>query len=1502
MRFKFFGFNVCSLVQPRRLEEIATFGKHYPVHALVGTRLRAQPDGAVRRQTMSDHDYLHFGYGRGPYTNRSAGVSIGLRRRDLATRIHRVVPGPPAALGRAGLARVISGSVDLTVVALYFPPPGPRGTQASWRRTVDVLMEWLSAQLDATPERSTPLIFADLNDSFAADDTSDGYQCVGPFVQDRMGYASRCLREVMHRHFLGCATTFRRISPTFYGEKSATYIDHFVVPTGLLPRITKLLTMTKAARVLQLFPSQGTLRDHAPLLLEADVGVPSLQNGTAAMAWNFDAIETALQTPGLRESFLTELNDAMRVQSPAYLGYFESNCIDDGYRTLLDTLLPIAKKHFGRARRAPGATLAEHRALVRQLLRHRARLRELSEPHAFYDTQIRDYTNRIKWEVRRWSRSLRRTWTEGLHDAWRRRDLANVQYFCRRLSGTGLGPKRRNYSAVRCHHASADELATTLGLPGNQGGLSAVRVSLDDFLSKRAKLAPRGMQARDSAEVRGGRDLHKASWVLRRSCRRRSVPPWSLPGEIWLMLLKPSYYSKPRPSPFGLGAKPDPPEVKFITSGLGSLATCWRACGRFPTCAGFSIGWQTPKPDGGTRFLHGLCPLFRAVARGVYSSVPHGAPAVFDHGCIPHRRRENAILGVHVLSERLRTARVWHVSVFDDMKNAFGCCDHSRMDRGLMEYLPSVDADLLADRRTTHILHIDGVDSHVHLHLQSGALMGDPSAPDEFRVDFARPLGKWLEECQDPLLVAQCSLFDEKVYGGLFKYVDDLAYFLLLASGSLAEAVSCTRASQASLGAQLEAFGYRQNTKKQVLVPRLCGYNANRKFYSAQVGGARVAPHTRYLGPQFLPSGAFSHQMHLCKQAANRGWLSFKYLWPSGAPFKVKRLVFISVVQGALLSGLTPYLLTEAQEAQLDVALLGKIRCIAAGAMCDRSGAHPKSWDSRNVFKWMNIVPSRIELLVQRLRWYQAIVRWPESHQQVIAVLFGQFGFEEFPTVVDGRLTPHANAFALRFVTDVYTLKLLTDFEDWPTVWGENLYDLFHDEYIKHLFLSADVSVLRGIWRSGNTELDTIDFGDPLDFVRRSSSPYLVQDCLGPDACMFVCDCTTDDGNVCGARFLTHAALVAHKTHTIGGSHGDFSYYARCVVTNECPACRSSFAFQKTAKAHLCRAFRRGFCATESAHAVYPVVPPKLVCPACKLNTFVDLAQLQTHICEQHFPFVPVRAPPRAAGDGGPEVADPQTRGRRRRGHRSAARRQSQASDQERRRPASRGVWGSAQRRRCSRGGRRQQDRQAETQPAPRPSQGHGLEQEAGWPHQRDVEAAAANHADGEGPLGRGGGHVLHGRGLARGGRGSRQRGDIFTRSPSPRERPPARSTSPAYLQWVSRQVARAWSRAGTADALAAQALVRQDVGGARPGGDLQHSSAVSSHEVLRPHQAQDPHHAAGSADGDAIARVRRAAAAFAHARPQPAPESAGRGRGSQGHGRGSARRNGGDHSKRRGR
>eukprot|EP00959_Pyramimonas_sp_CCMP1952_P332502 6962477-Pyramimonas_sp.AAC.1 len=74
--------------------------------------------------------------------------------------------------------------------------------------------------------------------------------------------------------------------------------------------------------------------------------------------------------------------------------------------------------------------------------------------------------------------------------------------------------------------------------------------------------------------------------------------------------------------------------------------------------------------------------------------------------------------------------------------------------------------------------------------------------------------------------------------------------------------------------------------KKQVLVPWLKGYHDNRLFHCSPVGGARVPPRARYLGPLFMPAGTLGPQIAIAKNAAARGWCACKDFGGSGAPWK----------------------------------------------------------------------------------------------------------------------------------------------------------------------------------------------------------------------------------------------------------------------------------------------------------------------------------------------------------------------------------------------------------------------------------------------------------------------------------------------------------------------------------------------------------------------------------------------------------------------------------------
>ena len=75
-----------------------------------------------------------------------------------------------------------------------------------------------------------------------------------------------------------------------------------------------------------------------------------------------------------------------------------------------------------------------------------------------------------------------------------------------------------------------------------------------------------------------------------------------------------------------------------------------------------------------------------------------------------------------------------------------------------------------------------------------------------------------------------------------------------------------------------------------------------------------------------------------------------------------------------------------------------------------------KAMTNNEVWIKLGLVPTALEIKVQKLRWLQAMVRHPDAHAQVLGALFAQLRRERTPTLDDeGRLAAGANPWAVSF-------------------------------------------------------------------------------------------------------------------------------------------------------------------------------------------------------------------------------------------------------------------------------------------------------------------------------------------------------------------------------------------------------------------------------------------------------------------------------------------------------
>ena len=180
----------------------------------------------------------------------------------------------------------------------------------------------------------------------------------------------------------------------------------------------------------------------------------------------------------------------------------------------------------------------------------------------------------------------------------------------------------------------------------------------------------------------------------------------------------------------------------------------------------------------------------------------------------------------------------------------------------------------------------------------------------------------------------------------------------------------------------------------------------------------------------------------------------------------------MQLVDGNLYSGLTLRLLAEADYNRIDKFRLSLLRKMMRGKACkkteDTEGTVFRSVKAFEVWKYWNLLPSKIDLLVRRLKRYQAWASWPEHHSQILGAFFGKMKIEnDHTTLAEGKLSEHANPWAIRLQQDLQDFAekddeaaSLLDFI------GANVCLIFTDRECREDFVKLDPGSIRARFNS----------------------------------------------------------------------------------------------------------------------------------------------------------------------------------------------------------------------------------------------------------------------------------------------------------------------------------------------------------------------------------------------------------------------------------------------------
>lgn len=1168
-------------------------------------------------------------------------MSIFAGGRFRESDVCKVFDPPRGLRGRCGAIRLRRGATDILAVGLYMPvKPNHSTGMRGWRRTFRTIFEWARSVIQSAPQRCIPLVGLDLNSALEPELRGRFPRCVGPCAGGgRVNEQGVAFCEMMRSESMTAVNTHFSAGATYFGvrEFSRTRIDFLVAPSSLLVKVSAVRVLDGAGRSLQMISSRHR-RDHYPMVALVDVPAPGSRPPApgGGPRLDRDAISACLQWGQGRAAFLEQVESSLGDLAGAIAAAADEPAPDRHWRLLSETVARAAVDHFGQSQsRGELRALSDER---RRLLVQRAEARRRQRYSDEADLALARASRALRVAARRSWSQRRADLLSGMWDSWRVRNMARLHWYVTQIAGTGVGTKRRRYDVLPSYRPSAEEWMEVICKAGAQGGMAGRVVDWAQFeLTDRSQIAPPA--AASDVVPYSCEDFDRVCSSIFRARRRRAAPPWSVPAEVWQIVLHPGRLTKPERAPrAGIGGSARVASAPRARRAFIMMHEQCRSTGLLPALAHRSFGWGLEKKRGGStarsyRLVHLLCPYWSAYLGAVHQEAARWWRPSFVHGCVRHGRREDGMIVTRITALRMRMMGRSIVGTSHDMTNAFACTTYPVLARSTIPRLRPRDRQFYAQRRERACTTVVGSEGDaITFALGSGGMMGSRHAPDDFNAAFVPAVSQWnlaVNSYSSGMLV-RCSVTQRLHDASVVVYVDDIFKWLEVPDHTASSAARICADSNSELNSVLDVGGWAQNVGKQEVVAALRTRVENRLFHTAGFIDGKVLNELKHLGGLLDAYGAAAKECSRRVAAAKQGWCDVLHFWASSAPWRVRRSLFIMKVQNALLSGCETYAFAASHLSRMMKCTTGMLRYMMKGdaSWWDESAAQLRQLSSVAVWRRWKLAPPALELCVRRLRWYQSWSADMEQHGQVVAAMFGRYAADGSVSPLDsnGVVAEGAHFFAQRFASDMQALSGLDGGGDFLSLWGGDVRLLFVDGDVREEFLRLDVRALRSAfcaraWRPPTAaDCDLDDEGA----------------CLTSESCepgeRWVCELSSETGVVCGASFASQRALLAHQRMTVGTAHGLRSLAGLAILSNECPICHTRFAPGLGATHHLESSLRAGRCLVDHTRSVYPLVRiGSIECRFCAESFEVEGEELYEAAWLRYQRHVLVHLPPLAA-------------------------------------------------------------------------------------------------------------------------------------------------------------------------------------------------------------------------------------------------------------------------------
>ena len=842
-------------------------------------------------------------------------------------------------------------------------------------------------------------------------------------------------------------------------------------------------------------------------------------------------------------------------------------------------------------------------------------------------------TFRLRKLFRARCREVREQRLQELFTAKANNQYAVVWRLLHQIAGKGTGPKKRNYTKMSVGQASIQEWKRFFESPAVEGGMGGTIVDFDVVLEDEIKLRENeNNNTHDMNHVVEARDDYfRICKYLRKAPKRRATPEWSVPTEIWLQLLDPEV----RPIKLkGVGAEAIPPGFDRFRVAILQLLTQIRRTKVTPIMWVVSRGWQIPKNNGKSgvkadRTMHGFCPISKAfyggvLAKGREKDHPYVSPA-FNHGYVESRCREDAIAVQEIGSWRLNQLNISHTIDSHDGTNAFQCSSPEILRQAAHCLYRREDLELIQLRFDIACTRVRVQGEEVAIMPSSGNLQGHPNASKEFEVAYNFGIQRFqnkLKQLNFPFHDAMYTSSPflpsgETVDLSISIYADDVTKKILSDTPKPHLLENRSKVAAKWLKNELSLDGYSMNDDKRESLIVSVGVGSlglkREIFQNKQWSEGRPMNVMRVLGGQIDSKLGLGPELRHRFQAARISWYMMKNIWYSNTPWSVRKLCFQSIIDGNLYSGLVLRLVSDSNLKKIDKFRLALLRRMMRGKACikdeggDGGEIKYRSISSKEVWSHWKLVPSQYDLLIRRIRRYQAWARRPQHHTQILSAFFGKMKIEPHPTTLGDQLCEGANPWAHRFLED---LKCFAEHDDAAAslldIVGDSVLMIFTDEQCREDFLILDPTIIRA-------KLTSACIPPPgwINYEDQSLIDCEIDEADKP----WTCDSCVDQL----ISFRTKKQLLAHARTM----HSYRDLAAQITITNQCCFCMSTFSSRAGAIQHVKQMFKSHNCPVDfSAIGYEPIWSERMgTCMICDFEC-EDLAQFQRHVRE-HSPLTP---------------------------------------------------------------------------------------------------------------------------------------------------------------------------------------------------------------------------------------------------------------------------------------